>query len=232
MGCLYVAGDSFASLAYNQPLGNSWTEILAKKLDLELVNAARPAASNLSIAIQLDWITNRVTTDDFTVIFLTDNYRKTMVDLGIEEEPRGHLLEYHSLHEQQRKSDHIDYHPTPKVITATFLNAVGEMRDFYKTWFDVDFQSIEDSLLLTGAFTKLNNKTSRFLVCSGGIDNHVYESKPRIVDHTTFCIKQENYFKLPSKVLLNMTEKSAYINHLDDITHSKIATILHSKVRG
>jgi hypothetical protein len=51
---LYVAGDSFASLAKDQPVGNSWSEILADKLDATLVNVARPAASNFSIALQIE----------------------------------------------------------------------------------------------------------------------------------------------------------------------------------
>ena len=67
---LYIAGDSFASLANNQPVGNSWSEILASDLSLDLINVARPASSNFSIALQIEWIIDRITPDDFLIVFL------------------------------------------------------------------------------------------------------------------------------------------------------------------
>jgi hypothetical protein len=90
---LYIAGDSFASLANNQPIGNSWSEILANDLGLDLINVARPAASNFSIALQIQWIIEKITPDDFLIVFLTDNYRKTVVDLNTKKDNNKHLLD-------------------------------------------------------------------------------------------------------------------------------------------
>ena len=213
---LYIAGDSFASLANNQPVGNSWSEILANDLGLDLINVARPAASNFSIALQIQWIIEKITPDDFLIVFLTDNYRKTVVDLNTKKDNNKHLLEYHSAHYKQRPSTILQYSLEPRLITST-INQKGKTSQYYRDWFDVEIQEIEDRLILTGVFTKLSVVTDKFIVCAGGYDN---------ANHQTFCIKEHQFVHHTSKFMLGLSDPTDYINHLDDIAHRKVASLL------
>ena len=221
MNKLYIAGDSFASLANNQPVGNSWSEILASDLSLDLINVARPASSNFSIALQIEWIIDRITPDDFLIVFLTDHYRKTLVDLGTKKDDNKHFLEYHSIHNEQRPSTVLQYSSNPRLIAST-IHHTGRTKEYYRDWFDVEIQEIEDRLILTGVFTKLSTITDKFIVCTGGYDD---------ATHQTFCIKEQQFVNYTSKFMLGMSESSDYINHLDDMTHKKLAVLLKRKVR-
>ena len=213
---LYIAGDSFASLANNQPVGNSWSEILANDLGLELINVARPAASNFSIAIQIQWIIERITADDYLIVFLTDNYRKTVVNLNTKKDSNKHLLEYHSIHHKQRPSTILQYSSEPRLITST-INQEGRTKEYYRDWFDAEIQEIEDRLVLTGIFTKLSTVTDKFVVCGGGYDN---------ANHKSFCIEERQFVNYTSKFMLGLSKPCDYINHLDDISHRKLAALL------
>jgi len=232
---LYIAGDSFASLANNQPIGNSWSEILANDLGLDLINVARPASSNFSIALQIDWITDRITPDDFLIVFLTDHYRKTLVDLDIKKDDNKHILEYHSLYDGQRPSTILQYSSTPRLIASTIHNQ-DRMKEYYRDWFDVEIQEIEDRLILTGVFAKLSIVTDRFIVCAGGYDfiknyGKSYDKKEDVT-HKTFCIQEQQFVNYSSKFMIGLSEPSNYINHLDDMTHKKLAVLLKKKIRS
>ncbi len=221
---LYVAGDSFASLAKDQPVGNSWSEILAEKLGATLVNVARPAASNFSVALQIEWIIDRITPDDFLIVFLTDHYRKTLVNLDTEKDETKHLLEYHSIHEDQRPTDSVNYSSEPRLIAST-IHHTGRTKEYYRDWFDVDIQQVEDRLILTGVFAKLSTVTDKFIVCKGG-----YGREKDCTGHKTFCIKKHQYVNYTSKFMSQLSESTKYINHLDDITHQKLAVLLKRKI--
>lgn len=221
---LYIAGDSFASLANNQPVGNSWSEILARELSLDLINVARPAASNFSIAIQIEWIIDRISADDFLIVFLTDHYRKTLVDLDTKKDDTKHLLEYHSIHEEQRPNNALQYSSKPRLIAST-IHHRGKIKEYYRDWFDADIQQVEDRLLLTGVFAKLATVTDKFLVCKGG-----YGADKDCTSHKTFCIKKNQFVNYTSKFMLGLSESTDYINHMDDITHQKLAVLLKNKI--
>ena len=52
---LYICGDSFSSISKKDKFkGTSWSEVLANKLDWELVNLARPGISNGGIRLQIE----------------------------------------------------------------------------------------------------------------------------------------------------------------------------------
>ena len=236
---LYIAGDSFASLANNQPVGNSWSEILASDLSLDLINVARPASSNFSIALQIEWIIDRITPDDFLIVFLTDHYRKTLVNLDTEKDDNKHILEYHSLHDEQRPSTILQYSATPRLIAST-IHHQDRTKEYYRDWFDVEIQAIEDRLILTGIFAKLSTVTDKFIVCAGGYrrcgPNFKNSEKPNRyckkedVNHQTFCIQEHQFVNYTSKFMLGLSESSNYINHLDDMTHKKLAVLLKRKI--
>jgi hypothetical protein len=219
---LYIAGDSFASLSDIQPVGNSWSEILANDLGLNLINVARPASSNFSIALQIEWIIDRITPDDFLIVFLTDHYRKTLVNLDIKKDDNKHILEHHSLHDGQRPSTILQYSSKPRLIAST-IHHQGRTKEYYRDWFDVEIQEIEDRLILTGVFAKLSTVTDKFIVCVGG-----YDDKDSTT-HQTFCIQEQQFVNYTSKFMLGLSESSNYINHLDDMTHKKLAVLLKKK---
>jgi hypothetical protein len=221
---LYIAGDSFASLSNIQSIGNSWSEILANDLGLDLINVARPAASNFSIALQIDWITDRITPDDFLIVFLTDHYRKTLVNLDTEKDDNKHLLEYHSIHDEQRPSTILQYSSEPRLISST-IHHQGRTKEYYRDWFDVEIQEIEDRLILTGVFAKLSTITDKFLVCKGG-----YGKEKDCTSHKTFCIKKHQFVNYTSIFMTMLSEPTLYINHLDDMTHKKLVVLLKKKL--
>lgn len=234
---LYIAGDSFASLANNQPVGNSWSEILANDLGLDLINVARPGCSNFSIALQIEWIIDRITPDDFLIVLLTDHYRKTLVNLDVEKDDNKNVLEYHSLHDEQRPSTILQYSSNPRLI-ASMMHHQGRTKEYYRDWFDVEIQAIEDRLILTGVFAKLSIVTDKFIVCTGGYnfannDNpNRYYKKEEDVNHQTFCIQEHQFVNYTSKFMLGLSESSNYINHLDDMTHKKLAVLFKRKFRS
>ena len=217
---LYVAGDSFASLSNIQPVGNSWSEIIANELSLDLINVARPAASNFSIALQIEWIIDRITPDDFLIVFLTDHYRKTLVNLDTIKDDNKHLLEYHSIHDEQRPSTILQYSSEPRLIAST-IHHQGRTKEYYRDWFDVEIQEIEDRLILTGVFAKLSTVTDKFIVCAGGYDD---------ATHQTFCIQEQQFINYTSKFMVGLSDPTKYVNHLDDMTHKKIAVLLKRKI--
>jgi hypothetical protein len=62
---LMVAGCSYSAVSHRFP-GTSWSEVLAKKLDWDLVNLARQGCSNGGIRIQIDEI--RRQRPDFAIV--------------------------------------------------------------------------------------------------------------------------------------------------------------------
>jgi hypothetical protein len=62
---LMVAGCSFSAVSQSQP-GTSWSEVLANKLDWDLVNLARQGCSNGGIRIQIEEI--RRQRPDFAIV--------------------------------------------------------------------------------------------------------------------------------------------------------------------
>jgi hypothetical protein len=249
---LYIAGDSFASLSNIQPVGNSWSEILASDLSLDLINVARPASSNFSIALQIEWIIDRITPDDFLIVFLADHYRKTLVDLDIKKDDNKHILEHHSLHGDQRPSTILQYSSKPRLIASAAGTHHQKYKKYYRDWFDVEIQKIEDRLILTGVFAKLSTITDKFIVCAGGYDfvqndadaylkalhsggTSPYSKhcdKEEGVTHQTFCIQEHQFVNYTANFLSQLSEPIEYINHLDDITHKKLAVLLKRKVRN
>jgi len=221
---LYVAGDSFSSLVANQAEGNSWSELLADKLELELVNVGRPAASNFLIALQIDWINQRITPEDLAIIYLTDHNRKTLVDLDVKRDPNKSLLELHSNHPEQHQSKHLNYSSNPPRLIASYLRHTGKVTEFYKNWFDPELQEAEDIFIITGALAKLSKITNNFLVCLGGFGEHNNN-----INHDTFSIDSKHFIKkISSEKITKWTTETNYINHLDDTTHKKVASLLFS----
>ena len=209
---LYVAGDSFASLSKTQAIGNSWSELLASKLNANLVNVARPAASNFSIALQIEWIISKITLDDLIIILLTDHHRKTLVDVDIKKDKTKSLLEQHSIHKDQMPSPMVKYSLKPRLLSSTIHHE--KTKSYYRDWFDIDVQETEDRLIITGVLAKLSSITDRFLVVKGGYEN---------ADHQTFCINDYQFTMTTSKSMLDWSDNTDSINHLDDMTHQKIA---------
>lgn len=222
MNRLYIAGGSFATLSKNQPIGSSWSEILAEQYDLKLVNVSRVAASNFSIAIQLDWISNRIKENDLVIVLLTDHTRLTLVDLDVEKENKTHLIEYHSVYETQRISEEVNLSTNPRLMCATIHHS-GKTKSFYRDWFDIEVQEFQDRLVLTGALANLAQKTKKFLVCKGGYEN----SSSKIL-----CIDDMNYVPLTEQIMQGWSEPltSETSNHMDSIAHKKVSIYLKKHV--
>jgi hypothetical protein len=230
---LYVAGGSFASLANNQTEGTSWSEILGNLLNTQMFNVARPAASNVSISIQLDWIINRCTDQDYIVVLLTNSFRKTLPTI-LDRLDREKLLTYHTIHESQRTNTDLNFSSKPILENTTMVRP--EYKDFYSKYFNSDLQQFEDEYILTGAFTKVLKKTQKLLVCSCGYDQtslyDTHETDPGNVNRDMFCLPEINFIDLPSVQMLKFGADKTVINHLDSVGHAKVARIFYTKLSG
>lgn len=227
---LFVAGDSFASLCKSQDLGSSWSELLAKELGHYLINISRPGVSNESISIQIDYIADKVTSNDLVIIFLTDSFRKTLVDSDADLTHK-HLLEYHSLHESQNYVGDKLFQEVPTLKVYTHLNArkTSEANFYFKRLYNYQYQKYIDKTLLTGALCKLSTKTTRFKVVLNGFNDESY-TKPYWVRASTFCIKEENFINLPSSELLKSYYDPTSINHMSYAGHQKVYEILLNSI--
>jgi hypothetical protein len=229
MSRLYVAGDSFASLSKNQEIGVSWSELLAKELCCELVNISRPGASNESICIQLDWITKRVTDNDFVIILLTDSFRKTLVLPGSDISSK-HLLNYHSLHKEQKYLGEDIFSDDPLINVYTHNNANTEYsKYFFKNMYNYTYQKYLDTTLITGSLTKLKSITDNFLVVSNGFNDEIYSS-PCQVTFDLFCINKSQFLDLSSSKMLKLGIDSKSYNHLSYDGHKKVFRLIYKSI--
>ena len=221
-GTLYVAGDSFACLVKNQPKGNSWSELVASGLNMDLCNVSRSAASNFSIAIQVEWIIGRVTKDDLIIVFLTDHKRKTLPDLNVKRDPDKSILELHSLHPDQRKIKDLNFSDKPRLISS-HIHHSGPTKSYYRDWFDEEIQELENTYIVTGMLAKLSKATKNFVVCSGWFGKNATAEN--------FCIPSQNFLNVSADNLINWSSNSEYQNHLDDMTHLKFSRLIFNHLR-
>lgn len=220
MSKLYVAGDSFACISVSQDIGCSWSELLAKELGCELVNLSRPGTSNESISIQIDYVSEKITKDDFLIVFLTDSFRKTFPEPEANLSEK-HLLEYHSLHPMQNFIGENIFDSDPALHVYTHLNAVDEFKNYFKTFYNYDYHKYIDTTLLTGALAKLKEKSDNFLVFAGGFDDEVY-SKRYSVTARTFLLDDRHFNDLSSSKIMKFTHEPKSINHICYLGHQKI----------
>lgn len=225
MPTLYIAGDSYAALSKTQPIGSSWSELLASHLKYELTNISRIGASNETICIQLDYITEVIAPDDFVICVLTDSFRKTL-PLTTKDLTDKHLLEYHSLHENQNFIGNIVFQgqAQAQLEPYTHLNC-KKSKDaelYFKTFYNYTYQKWYETTLITGALSKLKNKTSRFVLFLGGFDDRVYLDNEYPVTNQTFCIEEEKFSKLSSNDWFKLHRDPKSANHISLLGHQKI----------
>jgi hypothetical protein len=222
---LFVAGDSFACLAKSQQEGISWSEIVAKELNYGLINLSRPGSSNETISMQIDYISECVSKEDFVIVFLTDSFRKTFpkANVGLSEK---HLLRYHSLHDLQKCVGEDIFDSDPSIDVFTYLNAsTDESKFYFKNLYNYDFHKYIDRTLLTGACAKLKLKTNKFVVFSGGFNDEVY-SEEYPVDAKLFCLDNVNFYDFSSSKILKLARDEESINHISELGHKKVARIV------
>lgn len=228
MKTLYVAGDSFASLSPNQEKGKSWSELLADNLTADLINISRPGASNTTIAIQIDWITSRVTEHDVVVVFLTDHYRQTLPNPSNPIATNKSLLERHSVHYSQVPFNGIAYSEPAELVSSVMVNGHlhAETQDYYKKWFDPNLVQFQDRMIISGALTFLLNKTSNILVVSGG-----FESDPTLVP-SDLNIPANLFCEFSAKKMLQLGADYDRGNHLCDNAHMCLANMFNKRIQN
>jgi hypothetical protein len=227
MSKLYIAGDSFATLSKTQPLGVSWSELLAKELNLELVNVSRVGASNESICIQLDYITERVLKDDLVVCLLTDSFRKTLPS-SYKDLTKNHLLQYHSLHEDQNYIGDIVFQDEIYIEPYTHLNCTKskDAEFYFKTFYNHTYQKWLEVNLITGMLAKLKSATDSFILCSGGFDDKIYSDNIYPVTNTTFLIEEKNFLHLSSSKILKLHSDAESCNHMSVLGHQTVFRLI------
>jgi hypothetical protein len=231
MTTLYIAGDSYASISNIQEKGNSWSELLAKSLNAELVNIARPAASNLSIAIQIEWISQRISSDDYAVIMLTDHYRETLPNISLLIKSDKSLLEKHSVHNSQVPSDKTEYSDPAELVSSLFTDvpAHADYQDFFKKWFHPELAYFRDKMVIIGSIALLSRRTEQFLVCSGGFENFADNTA---ITGKELNISSKNFCEVTSSWLRTASAPVDYINHIDESTHIQLANFLCKKIKN
>lgn len=229
---LYVAGDSYGSLDCNQPAGESWSEILADRLSTKLINVARPAASNVSIAIQLDWIYNNITKDDYLIVLLTDHLRVTMLNEHHAINRNLSLLEQHSTHHLQRIVDNI--YKESNIVSSSIVNPSNKsVNDFFEKTFDPLLQYFVDTHILVGMITKMYTKSAKFFVCQGGFGMRLDTVDDSQDFSKALMIKKENYLPLNHNFMNGLCKSNSnYINHLDQMAHLKFGSLIDSYIKS
>ncbi len=218
---LYICGDSFASLVHNQEQGKSWSEIVATKQSLVLENLARPAASNVSIAMQIDYLLPSITNNDLVIILLTDHFRLTVAT-----SPVAHnkpLLPQMRAHEQQQS------HPVYQGDSLLSVNITNpKWQKYFEHGYDPLIQHFVELHTLRSLITQLKAKTDNYLIISGGWGRKLTVSN-NIVE----------LFQVPESAVLSLTQEqmsalnignTAHINHLDNMGHAKLANIILTKL--
>ncbi len=231
MAKLYIAGDSFATLSKNQPIGSSWSELLAKELNFELINISKSGASNESICIQLDYIAECIEQNDKVVCFLTDSYRKTLPHSDKDLSTK-HLLEFHSLHKNQNYTGDVKFQDECFIESYTHLNCrrSNNAKFYFKTFYNYTHQKWLDITLITGVLSKLKSVTDNFLIVSGGFDDAVYKDNEYIVTNNTFHIVDKNFLKLSSSTILKQSHERNSSNHISLLGHQKVFKILSKSI--
>jgi hypothetical protein len=229
---LYVAGDSYGSLDCNQPAGESWSEILADRLSTKLINVARPGASNVSIAIQLDWIYDNVTEGDHVVVLLTDHLRVTMLNEKHKINHKLSLLEQHSTHHSQKVVNNI--YKESNILSSTINNPDNKsISDFFEKTFDPLLQYFVDTHILVGMITKMYTKSAKFFVCQGGFGMRLGTVDDSQDFSKVLMIKKENYLPLNHNFMNGLCKSNSnYINHLDQIGHLKFGSLIDSYIKS
>ena len=226
---LFVAGDSFASLCRIQEPGNSWSEILASKLEAELINLARPGASNTAIAIQIDYITEKVDIDDYVVVFLTSHNRATLPNNTIT--TNKPLLERFDVAPNQVPYSGIEYSNTKSLITSLFTDdsAHKETQEYYKKYFDPDLAYFTDRMIIAGAMKLLSDKNDNFIVLSGGFK--VGSSRLNLeLSANEIGLNEHHFINHTWSRMLGIGENADYVNHMNDVAHSYLASFLYKKI--
>ena len=221
---LFIAGDSFASLIQGQPIGTSWSERLATQLDMTLVNVARAAASNVSIAIQLDWIVGQARPHDLVLVWLTDHSRITIVNDFAQVDPAKSLLSQHSPHKEQISiADGV--YVQDSIVSSMAGNPTSNVMKHYATRsFDPTFQRFLDEYTVTGALAKLKTVTKNFIVFPGGF---------ACASPDTFLLATDNWHNYTSDAVqkLNARHEHVYGNHLTMAVNELIANELSERIR-
>lgn len=225
---LFIAGDSFASLSPKQEKGASWSERLAANLDSELVNISRPGASNTTIAIQIDWITSQIQSNDYIVVLLTDRYRQTLPNPNNPTVSDKPLLERHSVHYSQLPYDGIEYSDPAELTSSLMSTFHPETQDYYKNWFDPELVHFQDKMIITGALSFLLKKSTNLLVVSGGFGL----GSSSEITNTDFNLEPKMFCNFSADRMKQLGTDKERGNHLDDYAHIQLANLFLKKIEN
>lgn len=224
---LYVCGDSYASLVLQQPAGRSWSELLADRLNVKLINLARPAAANSIISIQLDYVLENLQSDDTVIVFLTDHFR--LIESSGIVDSEVSLLEQVVLHQDQRPT--VNY-VRQSIASGSVNNPRSETMRIAFTAFDPLVQYYLDKQIMLGTLSRLRQQTNQFLVVSGGWGRSLPGSAVRQANDD-LNLNHQNFLDYTVRYLEGLNESPAiYINHLTDLAHAKLAVNIYQKLQS
>ena len=223
MSKLYVCGDSFASPVINQAMGKSWSEIVANKQSLTLENVARIAASNIAIAMQIDFILPSVTSQDYVIVLLTDHFRLPVAISPINNSK--HLLEQTTPHDQQRP--HTVYQGN-SLLAVNITNP--KWKQYFEHGYDPILQHFIDYNVIRSLIARLKNKTNNYLIVAGGWGRTLSVSP---ASAGLFEVPETNFLNISQATMtaMNSGDKVEYLNHLNDLGHLKLANIILSALK-
>ena len=220
---LYICGDSFASLVHNQAQGKSWSEIIASKQSLVLENLARPAASNVAIAMQIDYLLQSINNNDLVIILLTDHFRLTVATSPVAN--TRPLLPQMQPHEQQQP------HPVYQGDSLLSVNITNpKWQKYFEHGYDPLIQHFVELHTLRSMIAQLKDKTNNYLIISGGWGRKIAVND-NLVDLFQVPESAVLYLSQEQMLALNIGDVT-YINHLDNMGHAKLANTILMKLRS
>ena len=221
MSNLYVCGDSFASLVINQAQGKSWSEIVAARRSHTLKNVARIAASNIAIAMQIDFILPNITPEDHVIVLLTDHFRLPVATSPVDS--TLHLLTQTAPHDQQRPSDIYQGH---SLLAVNITNP--KWKQYFEHGYDPLLQHFIDYHVIRSLIVQLKNKTNNYLIVAGGWGRTL---PMPVASADLFDVPKDNFLNISQATMtaMNSGDKVEYLNHLNDLGHLKLANNILSK---
>ena len=174
---LYNCGNSFAC-GYGVDKTKSYSFMLGKSFESELISVARPGCCNYTISKQIEYVTDSIGEFDFALIGTT-NQDRISYSANENEIKGGITLDRfnYNTHKDELLTD-LDFGTTNEIQSETLSNILyantrtleGEskerrqaLKDYVKYVFDSGIKKDQDIFILLWKLTKLNQKTKNWL---------------------------------------------------------------------
>lgn len=226
MKTVYICGDSFA-VADPQYLDQYWVDLLQGQLgdDVTIKNLGRVGASNLHIAMQVDYALNNHV--DFVIVLATSSLR-TDISLGSIDNSLPLLDRYINLTQVNSKNGLVSTSISYLKNNDIFSTHQAELlRQFYTEFVDIEVEVFKNKLIIEATLHKLKSSGIPFLFDRGGFEHPKFAGAKNqyFSEHCEFFSK----INLWDYVTLPLTLRP-YYHVTDPAVHQTVADYYREKI--